>query len=152
MFESSFGASAPIDKPRQQYRTALEKQLRAGLEHNHEIDLRFANHHVVVAFTDEPILPIWHRFALAQATDAHVFIAPPDFESGHLTMLSLVDGGAALTHEDIFVEPTVSFGGLIERLREHPEGARTFNVIDPPASVYHDGLAYRFTAGQCVDV
>ncbi len=152
MYEGSFGTSAPADDTRQQYRVALEKQLRTGLANNRQIDLRFVDHEVVVAFADEPISPIWRDFALARARDAHIFVAPPDFESGRLTMLSLAQGSIELAATDIFIDPSITFGTLVEKLRFKPVGSRRFNVIESPASIYHDGLVYSFTAGQCVDV
>lgn len=152
MFEGSFGAGAPADDTRQQYRVALRQHLKVGLAENRQIDLRAAEHKVVVAFTDEPILPVWRNFALNEARDAHLFIAPPDFESGQLTMLSLIDGSDQLASTDTFIDASISFGTLLDELRFNPLGALRFNVIEPPASIYHDGLAYCFTAGEPVEV
>lgn len=152
MFESSFGARAPADDTRQQYRVALEKQLKAGLAQNREIDLRFTDHQVVVAFTDEPILPTWHDLAFNEARDVHLFVAPPDFECGELTMLSLTHGSDQLASTDTFIDPSVTFGTLIEQLRSSPLSPCRFAVIEPPASLYHDGLAYSFSAGEPIDI
>ncbi|MFA7267174.1 MAG: hypothetical protein WC054_12765 [Candidatus Nanopelagicales bacterium] len=152
MFEGFFGASAPVDETRQQYRAELAKQLKAGLAENRQIDLRFADHTVVVAFTDEPILPVWREFALGEVSDAHLFVAPPDFESGDLTMVSLYLGGTDLGPTDTFIGAASTFGELINELRFNPTTQRRFNVVEPPASVYHDGLAYAFTAGDLVDI
>lgn len=152
MFEGFFGASAPADETRQQYRAELEKQLKAGLAENRKIDLRSTAHLVVVAFTDEPILPVWRDFALGEVRDAHLFVAPPDFESGELTMVSLYLGGTELASTDTFIESVSTFGELIDELRFTPTTQRRFAVVEPPASVYHDGLAYGFTAGDLVDI
>lgn len=146
-----------IDITRQQYRVALVRQLRVGLEENRQIDLRDAKHEVVVAFADEPILPVWHDLALGGAALAHLFVAPDDFESGRLTMLSLTEGSRELADSDLFLDPQLTFGELVAQLRRDPElmrspHGRRVNVIDAPASVYHDGLAYSFAFSQLIDV
>ena len=60
-----------MDETRQQYRVALAKQLRVGLEENRQIDLRDSGHEVVVAFSDELISPVWHELAVKNARAVH---------------------------------------------------------------------------------
>lgn len=135
----------------------MAEQLKVGLAENRQIDLRDAKHEVVVAFEDEPILPVWANFALNDAAHAHLFIAPTDFESGRLTMISLIDGSRELHASDQFIQGSVTFGELVDELRNgDPSGStrreRRFQVISAPASVYHDGLAYSFSFTELVDV
>lgn len=163
-FDLTVGASevsrdhSGADDTRQQYRVALAKQLRVGLAENRQIDLRDAKHEVVVAFVDEPILAVWHEFAIRDAAAAHIFVAPSDFESGMLTMLSLTAGSRELDEADVFVDAHLTFGELVEALRQSAEttsddvDTARFNVIAAPASVYHDGLAYSFAFSPPVDV
>lgn len=161
------GGSVPKEDTRHQYRVALAEQLKVGLAENRQIDLRDAKHEVVVAFEDEPIRPVWHELAIRDAEVVHLFVAPTDFESGRLTMLSLVGGGRELRMSDQVVEATITFGELVTQLRCSGSGddgdcgahddlsgdsEHRFQVIEAPASIYHDGLAYSFAFSELVDV
>lgn len=147
-----------MDDTRQQYRVALAKQLRVGLEENRQIDLRDKRHEVVVAFSDELISPVWHDLAVNDARAVHLFVAPTDFESGQLTMVSLVEGSGDLDLDDHLLDADITFGELVTELRSTSEAdlltgsIRRYNVIDVPDSVYHDGLAYSFGFAELIDV
>lgn len=165
--DTAFGRHVQVEDTRQQYRVALAEQLKVGLAENRHIDLRDAKHEVVVAFEDEPILPVWYELAIKDAEVAHLFVAPTDFESGRLCMLSLVGGSRELHMSDQVVKATVTFGELVSQLRwassgsgkqigdqdrSIGEGEHRFQVIEAPASIYHDGLAYSFAFSELVDV
>ena len=143
-----------IDITRQQYRVALVRQLRVGLEENRQIDLRDAKHEVVVAFADNRSSRL--------ATSRWVVQRSPT-SSSHRTTLKwtshdavLTEGSRELADSDLFRSST-HLGELVAQLRRDPElmrspHGRRVNVIDAPASVYHDGLAYSFAFSQLIDV
>lgn len=158
MFGNAINGDSPMDETRQQYRVALAKQLRVGLEENRQIDLRDSGHEVVVAFSDELISPVWHELAVKNARAVHLFVAPTEFETGQLTMVSLIEGSRELDIEDHFIDADITFEELVAELRSTSEfdpalhQTRRYNVVDVPDSVYHDGLAYSFKFAELIDV
>lgn len=151
-FGESSGLGAPEDSSRQQYRAALTEQLRVGLAENRQIDLRDATHHVVVAFADERILPVWHEAASREVPVMHLFVAPTDFDSGQLTMVSLTDGSTELQASDEFVSPDLDFDAFIATLRSASRRDQRISVVAAPNSLYHDATTYSFTLGDLIDV
>ena len=158
MFGNAINGDAPMDETRQQYRVALAKQLRVGLEENRQIDLRDSGHEVVVAFSDELISPVWHELAVKNARAVHLFVAPTEFETGQLTMVSLIEGSRELDIDDHFIDADITFEERVAELRSTSEfdsalhQTRRYNVVDVPDSVYHDGLAYSFKFAELIDV
>lgn len=138
---------------RNQYRQALAEQLRDGLAANRNIDLRESDGpRVVVAFADELVCPVWESLAASGIDHAHLFVAPTDFKSGRLSMVTVSDGLGNLSTLDYLLDSESTFGELIAGLREFGSNDLRVGLVRAPARIDESGFSFSFHFADLIDV
>lgn len=138
---------------RSQYRQALAAQLRDGLAANRDIDLRDSTTDlaVVVAFADEHVCPAWESLAVRDTRQAHLFVAPADFTSGQLSMVSAFHGMPDVADADCLLDSASTFGQLIQVLRDSDEELRV-GIVRAPATIDDSGFAFSYRFANLIDI
>lgn len=144
---------------REQYRTLLARELRLGIAAREGVDLREPQRQtssrraeILVVFEDELVGPAWRDLAARDITRAHLFIAPVDFASGGLTMVTITGGSADLDDANhVVVEPR-TFASLSATLARYRGGDNRVAVLEVPESIDDCGFSYCCVFAELVEV
>ncbi len=129
---------------RELYRVALKQELQVGLAKRDGIDLRDGAARATeafVVFEDEHVAPLWEELSANAVSAAHLFIAPVDFASGGLTMVTITSASTEFGQADYLVTEPHTFASLIEMLGQ-PSGDQIRVAV---ASAPHNLTAGGFT-------
>jgi hypothetical protein len=130
---------------RELYRVALTQELRLGLAKRDGIDLRDGAASVTavfVVFDDELVEPLWEELAATAIECAHLFVAPVDFASGALTMVTITGGSSAFNQADYLVAQPHTFGSLVRLLTSPAAGETHVAVLQVPGDLGARGFTY----------
>jgi len=140
---------------RELYRVALAQELRLGLAKRVGIDLRdnpAPTTAVFVVFEDELMEPLWEQLAAAGIAFAHLFVAPVNFASGALTMVTITGGTSEFGEADYLVAQPSSFAALVEMLTTAESDETRIAVLTVPGDLTARGLTYCCSFAEPVEV
>lgn len=83
---------------------------------------------------------------------AHLFVAPTDFKSGRLSMVTVTGAGADLTALDYLLDSESTFGELISGLREFDSNDLRVGLVRAPARIDESGFSCSFHFADLIDV
>lgn len=143
-----------LARHRDEYRAALTAQLRDGIAARRSIDLRDVHEppNVMVAFADEKVCPAWEDLSDARVESVHLFVAPIDFTTGRLTMVTATDGSCDLDGVRHLLDSQATFGMLSAALRELGSNQVRVGVARAPENVTSDGFSFSFAFADLIDV
>lgn len=153
MVTHQYGARA--HDQRELYRDALTQELRIGLSKRDGIDLRddaVPTAEVFVVFEDELVEPLWEQLATAAIECAHLFVAPIEFATGALTMMTMSGGTSVFGEADYLVAQPNTFGALVEILTQSDGGQTRVAVLQVPGDLGARGFTYCCSFAEPVDV
>lgn len=140
---------------RELYRGALKQELRIGLAQRDGIDLRDGaapTTAIFVVFEDELVEPLWGALAAEAIEFAHLFVAPMDFASGALTMVTITGGSSAFGQADYLVAQPHTFGSLVSMLTQSEGRDTRVAILQVPGDLSARGFTYCCSFAEPVDV
>lgn len=141
-----------MTQDRNMYRTALARELRVGMAERKQIDLRDTSAAaVIVVFADELVTSQWVKLADSIGESAHFFVAPVDFTTGRLTMVTATHRRSELLDGAAILDSGATFGDLLVELRRQPAGARVGLAV-APTHPGESGITMSFEFGPVVEV